>query len=175
VQLAALVARAGRRLDGWIERRGLPDGMDHETWQRLRTAPPEVFARRYGRVREHFERQRRAGSGPDQRHDARRADPDAAAQVWLDRLRAACQPTTEERLELAELPPEQRLRALVERTRGRALDVLRELGVDPVVLQRLEESPPGRWRSAAKEALLEQLGPPLSPEPRQPPRERRGR
>jgi hypothetical protein len=209
VQRVALRELTRRRMEHWVERNGLPEGLDAEAWQRLRAAPPEVFARRYGQLRERFEGQarpfdtepdgeRRPGSGPPWARGGRagRGGPggaahgptqppagvDADAHAWLGRLRAASRPTTEERLELAELAPEQRARELGERMRARVLTVLRELGLDPAELARLEALPPGRWRNAVREAAHAHLGVPLPPERTPPPtdlgpphRPRRGR
>jgi len=218
LQRVALYELTRQRMARWIERNGLPAGIDTETWQRLRQAPPEVFARHYARLRERFEGlahspgaggdgERRSGGGspwarggrpssgaadertrvegrsPERRGsvgaptgpDRAPAGVDPDVRVWLMRLRAAGHPTTEERLELAELPPQQRGRVLGERVRARVLGVLRESGVDAAKLQRIAALPPVRFRKAAFEALHAQLGVPLPPEPAQTKRERRGR
>jgi len=66
-RLAALPPEAQRaefgelmrlRVRRWYEDEGAPAGLDPRALERLLDAPPDVFARRYGRVREHF------GGGP---------------------------------------------------------------------------------------------------------------
>jgi hypothetical protein len=54
VQRVELRELTRRHMEHWVERNGLPEGLDADAWQRLRAAPPEVFARRYGQLRERF-------------------------------------------------------------------------------------------------------------------------
>jgi len=84
---------------------------------------------------------------------------DPVTHLWLGRLRAAGAPTPEERLELLELPAEQRRSTLTARVHARAVAVLRELGVPEAELTALAALPPERFRHAARELVHTQLAP----------------
>ncbi len=211
-QRRSLAELVRRRAERQVAEHGLPPGIDAEEWERALAAPPEAFARRYGRWSERLGLGHpgggphgmgrgpapRLGDRPGDRPGERRRDGgepppfgsrdlgpphggppsggppphgrpfgdrggrgralDATTHAWLGRLRAAGAPTPAERLELLELPPDERKRVLSARIEARVLGVLRELGVDETELAALGSLPPERFRHATRELVLSKLG-----------------
>jgi hypothetical protein len=82
------------------------------------------------------------------------ARPSAAAELWLQQLRAAGAPTIEDRLTLAELPPAQRRDRMHQRMRSRAEEVLRRLGATEEELAALRPLPHEQFRPATRDLVL---------------------
>ncbi len=120
--------RLGRRE---VERSGLPKGLTFERWRQIEALPPEEFYHEIARLSDGLRRP---------------PPPHAEAPHPGFELRRALRPSREAILEHAELPPEERVRAIRTSQRPRLTELVRQSGLlDAEQMSQLEALPDGAF------------------------------